>query len=226
MAFTIPPAEGFLSFVVPGTGSIRPRVEPFFVLIMRPFKSSWAAGLLALLCFGGTSSPAQTQTSALGYEPFSDAASSGGTRYAAGDNLAGQTSADYAVYDPGAQQWFRRTASGSTQPVIASGDLSYPGLNSSGGGRSARFDGNGDSALMNLLVGSGGVGNGSSINGIAVRADSVYFSFALKLADVTSTLQAPGSPRSPRSRMKTRIPAFQARKGRLSWCGASPGDSM
>ena len=141
--------------------------------------------ILASVCFGITSSLAQIGVGSPDYEPFADATGSGGTSYGPGDNLAGQTSASYGAYSPGAQQWYERTNSGVAQPVIVSGDLSYPGLNSAGGGGSAQFIGNGNSALMNLSVAPGGIGNGSSISGISINADTVYFSFVLKLTDLT-----------------------------------------
>ncbi len=118
------------------------------------------------------------------YEPFANATSSGGTDYTPGANLAGQASAAYAVYS-GTQQWYERTASGVIEPTIVAGDQAYPSLNSAGGGGSARFGGNGSSALMNLSVASGGIGNGTSISGIAITANTVYFSFVLKLTDLT-----------------------------------------
>ncbi len=112
------------------------------------------------------------------YDPFADATSSGGTSYTAGDNLAGQTSAGYAVYSPGAQQWWLRTGpgSGGTQPTISSENLTYAGL-ANGGGGSALFGPNGDTALMNLETASGGI--------TPTIANTVYYSYSLKLTDLT-----------------------------------------
>jgi len=122
--------------------------------------------LLAALSLAGASARALPD-----YEPFADATSSGGTSYAVGSFLAGQTNA-------AGQRWWELGPNyglGLTpQPTIAAGDLTVPGLYSAGGGRSAAFGGNGDSARLNLSVGAGGIQSGS-----------VYFSFAMKLTDLT-----------------------------------------
>ena len=104
------------------------------------------------------------------YEPFSDATASGGTSYSTGSFLAGQT-------DAGGQSWWElgpNVGTGGVQPTVAAGDLTVPGLASSGGGQSAAFGGNGDDARLNLSVGTGGI-----------TAGTVYFSFALRLTDLT-----------------------------------------
>jgi len=102
------------------------------------------------------------------YEPFADSTGSGGTSYSTGSNLIGQINAT-------AHTWFQAGPSGNPQPTIAAGDLTVPGLFSTGGGQSAAFGGNGQSARINLSVGSGGFTTGS-----------VYFSFAMKLTDLTA----------------------------------------
>ncbi|MDB6122209.1 MAG: Protein of unknown function precursor containing a C-terminal secretion signal [Pedosphaera sp.] len=108
------------------------------------------------------------------YESFSDATGAGGTSYNTGDNLAGQK-------DAGGQSWFLAGVPGSSpQPTIANGDLIVPGLYSAGGGHSAAFGGNGNNARLNLSVGAGGI-----------TAGTVYFSFAMKLTDI-STLTTGG----------------------------------
>ncbi|HEY4417445.1 MAG TPA: PEP-CTERM sorting domain-containing protein [Verrucomicrobiae bacterium] len=106
------------------------------------------------------------------YDPFSDATGSGGTSYNTGSNLAGQTGAS-------GQSWYDIGTGTSPQPTIGSGDLSVSGLASSGGGQSVLFGGNGDSARLNLTAGAGGITSGS-----------VYFSFALKLTDLTGLTTA------------------------------------
>jgi hypothetical protein len=122
------------------------------------------------------------------YEPFSDSSSSGGTSYAPGDWLAGQSpllpagfQADAGGHDS-IQSWWEYGTSiytngvvATQQPVIVAGDLSYPGLSSAAGGRSVRFGGNGDHAMMNLPVGPGGF-----------LVGTVYFSFVLKMTDLTA----------------------------------------
>jgi Immunoglobulin I-set domain len=115
------------------------------------------------------------------YEPFSDATSTGGTSYTPGDYLAGQSRApnpgdgvqSWWEYGPLAQAGTNGVA--SHEPTVAAGDLSVSNLLSDGGGRSAAFGGNGDSALMNLTTSANGITSGT-----------VYFSFALKLVDITS----------------------------------------
>lgn len=101
------------------------------------------------------------------YEPFADSSGSGGTTYSTGQNLIGQTNAS-------GRTWFQAGPGGNPQPTIAAGDLSISGLYSTGGGQSAAFGGNGTSARINLSVGAGGI-----------TSDTVYFSFAMKLTDLT-----------------------------------------
>lgn len=102
------------------------------------------------------------------YEPFSDSTGSGGTSYSVGANLIGQVSAS-------GQSWYQAGPLSGPQPTIAAGDLTIAGLYSAGGGRSAKFGGGpGTSTRFNLSVGPGGFQSGT-----------VYFSFALKLTDIT-----------------------------------------
>jgi Immunoglobulin I-set domain/Immunoglobulin domain len=113
------------------------------------------------------------------YEPFSSATNTGGTSYTPGDYLAGQSRAP----SPGdaVQSWWEygpSIAGGNVathQPTVAVGDLSVSNLYSVGGGQCAAFGGNGDSALMNLTTGSGGITGGT-----------IYFSFALQFTNLTS----------------------------------------
>jgi hypothetical protein len=121
------------------------------------------------------------------YEPFSDSTSLGGTSYEPGDWLAGQSQflpegfqGDAGGHDS-VQSWWEYGTSIYTngivaahQPVIVEGDLSYPGLLSMGGGRSAGFGGNGDHAMMNLPVGPGGFLTGT-----------IYYSFVLRMTNLT-----------------------------------------
>ncbi len=100
------------------------------------------------------------------YEPFSDSTGSGGTSYADGSPLAGQTNAN-------GQSWFT-AGTGTPQPTIAAGDLTISGLASASGGHSAAFGGTGNNARINLSVGSGGISSGT-----------VYYSLAMKLTDLT-----------------------------------------
>src|ERR1035437_2590668 len=74
------------------------------------------------------------------YDPFSNATNSGGTSYKVGGYLAGQTSASYAAYNSLGTNWWEYGPSitggkiATNQPTIVSGDLSYDGLYSVGGG--------------------------------------------------------------------------------------------
>jgi len=101
------------------------------------------------------------------YEAFADATGSGGTSYTTGANLIGQVNAS-------GHAWFQAGPGSNPQPTIAAGDLSIPGLFSTGGGQSAAFGGNGTSARLNLSIGAGGITSGT-----------VYFSFAARLTDLT-----------------------------------------
>jgi hypothetical protein len=144
--------------------------------------------LFILACFGIHSAFAQSAGNPV-YEPFSDSTGTGGTSYTPGDRLAGQSQTLSAgfVSGPGnftssssVQSWWSYTnttaaPNPTTWPTIASGDLSYAGLASSGGGRSAQFGGLGASALMNLTAGSTGFLPGSG---------TLYYSFKLKLTDL------------------------------------------
>jgi hypothetical protein len=107
------------------------------------------------------------------YEPFADSTGSAGTSYSTGANLIGQVNAS-------GRTWFQAGPTSTTQPTVAAGDLSIPGLFSTGGNQSAAFGGNGTSARMNLSVGAGGILSGS-----------VYYSFAMRLTDL-STLNTSG----------------------------------
>jgi hypothetical protein len=136
-------------------------------------------GLILSGCLTGMPVLAQLAVGNPEYDSFSSATGAGGTSYATGSNLAGQTSAGYAAYNPGGQQWWELgpnvgSSSPYSQPTLVAGDLSVPGLASAGGGQSVAFGGNGDSTRMNLTVPAGGITSGT-----------VYFSFALKLTDLT-----------------------------------------
>ena len=123
------------------------------------------------------------------YEPFSDSSSSGGTSYTPGDFLAGQSQTlpvgfqeDVGGHDA-VQSWWEYGTSiysngvvATHQPIMVAGDLSYFGLASAGGGRSAQFGGNGDHAMMNLPIGSSGF----------LLVNTIYASFVLRLTDITA----------------------------------------
>lgn len=141
--------------------------------------------LLISFCLGVASSFAQSIGSPV-YEPFSDSTGAGGTSYAVNSSVAGQSETLAAGFVSGAgnftgttsvQSWWSYTNSPTATiwPTIASGDLSYSGLASSGGGRSAQFGGTGNSALMNLTKGT---------TGFLPGAGTIYYSFTLRLTDL------------------------------------------
>lgn len=142
--------------------------------------------VLTAACFGVTASFAQSVGNPI-YEPFSDSSGTGGTSYTPGDPLGGQSqtlapgfvSAGTFTSTASVQSWWSRTnvTSPSAWPTIVSGDLSYPGLASAGGGRSVQFGGSGASALMNLTAGSTGFTPANA-------PGTYYYSFALQLTDL------------------------------------------
>lgn len=117
------------------------------------------------------------------YEPFSDATGAGGSSYAIGQNLVGQTNASYAAFSGTAPSWYLRTGpgTGGTEPTIISAGLSYSGLTTSGGG-AAGFGPNGNNALMNLSTTTTGI--------VPASSRTVYFSYLLRLTDVTGLTAA------------------------------------
>ncbi len=97
------------------------------------------------------------------YDPFADATGSGGTSYAVGANLVGQTDAQ-------GQTWFQAGPASATTPKITAGNLTYAGLPVSQG-NSVSFGGNGQSARLNT---SSVVGTGT-----------IYYSFILDVTGIT-----------------------------------------
>lgn len=103
----------------------------------------------------------------LAVDPFASALANGGTAYAAGAALIGQTNAQGLA-------WYQAGPDTTNQSLIQSGSLQIPGL-AAALGNSVSFGGNGTSARFDLFT------NSSSIN-----AGTVYYSFALNLADISS----------------------------------------
>jgi PEP-CTERM putative exosortase interaction domain len=106
------------------------------------------------------------------YDPFADATGSGGTSYAPGANLSGQVNAQ-------GQSWFQ---AGGTNPLVTatiqSGSLTIPGLGTSGG----------NSVLMTPQV---NIASRFAF-GSAITNGSIYYSFALKVPTIGSTMGAGG----------------------------------
>jgi hypothetical protein len=96
-------------------------------------------------------------------DPFANATASGGTSYAIGSNLIGQTNGQGLA-------WFQAGANGTQpQPTITSGNLSVNGLMPSTGNSVSYGGASGDSARLGL--------------GTTVTSGTLYYSVAL---DVTS----------------------------------------
>lgn len=100
------------------------------------------------------------------YEPFANATGSGGTAYAAGSTLAGQTNAQGLA-------WVQ-AGTNNPQPTLASGTLSYPGLLADTG-NSVSFGGNiaGDFARWDFASTLGGT-----------NAITVYYSMLLNITNL------------------------------------------
>ncbi len=103
----------------------------------------------------------------IAYDPFANATGSGGTSYAVGSNLIGQTNAE-------GQTWFMAGPTGTQQqPIISSGNLSVSGLTPSTG-NSVSFGGaSGDTARLGL--------------GSTNTSGTFYYSMALKLNALPGT---------------------------------------
>jgi len=102
----------------------------------------------------------------LAAEPFASATANGGTAYAPGADLIGQTNAEGLV-------WYQAGPNSSNEPIIQSGSLQVTGLAASLG-NSVSFGGNGTSARFDFLNNSSSISSGT-----------IYYSFALKLTDIT-----------------------------------------
>lgn len=105
------------------------------------------------------------------FDPFANATGNGGTGYEVGGNLVGQYNS--TLFGP----WYLRGGNfGSTQPTIVAGNLSYSGLPPSSG--------NG------VLFGPDPLTNSMSacidLNLPAVHTETVYYSFLLKITDVSA----------------------------------------
>ena len=101
----------------------------------------------------------------LAADPFASAAANGGTAYAPGTDLIGQTNAQ-------GFRWYQAGPNTTNQPLIQSGSLQITGLAASLG-NSVSFGGNGTSARFDLFT------NSSSIN-----SGTIYYSFILELTDI------------------------------------------
>lgn len=102
------------------------------------------------------------------FDPFADATSTGGTSYAIGSDLVGQNNSSLF----GA--WYLRggTNTGS-QPVIAAGNLSYPGMPTSSGNSVSLTPSVGKTACLDL-------------NLPASHTETVYYSFLLQVNDLSA----------------------------------------
>jgi hypothetical protein len=104
------------------------------------------------------------------YEPFADASGSGGTTYTPGANLVGQTNAQ-------GSGWYQAGAAVPTATIQA-GSLSISGLASSGGNSV-------------LAVPQNSVASRFAF-GASITSGSLYYSFALKVPTIGSTMGTGG----------------------------------
>lgn len=104
-------------------------------------------------------------------DAFTDATADGGTSYEVGNSLAGQTNAGNFWVSIGSNNQT------SVEPVIATGNLAHPGLPASSGNSVAFFSSAGKSARLNL--------------GAAVTAGRAYYSFILKITDISAVVTSP-----------------------------------
>jgi hypothetical protein len=102
------------------------------------------------------------------YEPFADVTAQSGSSYTVSSNLWGQTN-----FAAGRWQGVG-TTSGGANPVIASGNLSYPGLSASTGNSLALVPSSGAGARISLTNNMGGSPN------------SIFYSFLLKVTDISA----------------------------------------
>jgi arylsulfatase A-like enzyme len=127
-----------------------------------PLPAGAAGQLIILLCLLG-----ESLLAALPFvDSFVSMTGSSGTSYAVGSPLAGQTNAG--------NFWVSIGSNNQTpiEPVIAAGNLSYPGLPPSAGNSLAFFSTAGKSARLNL--------HGAVTNGRA------FYSFILKITDISA----------------------------------------
>jgi hypothetical protein len=147
--------------------------------------------LLIAFCFKSTASFAQLVGDQSDYEPFADSIGSGGTSYANGQPVAGNSPTLAPGFDsvatagvgiPSWWEYINATTTRSTpSPTVVAGDLPYGGLAASASGKSAQFHGIGASALYNLTTDVNGTGYTSGLG-----YTTIYYSFTLSLSDVSS----------------------------------------
>ncbi len=115
------------------------------------------------------------------YEPFADATSSSGSAYTVGSLLVGQTNASGALY-----KWVdansNYTATNNNAPKIVAGNLTVPGLKSSGGNM-LRFNTNSSLTGPNVNGGAGRIHVANPADSTA--GNKYYFSLAMKITDLT-----------------------------------------
>jgi hypothetical protein len=103
------------------------------------------------------------------FDPFADATTSGGSSYAVGSNLVGQTNSTLF------SAWYSRGSitGSSVQPTNVAGSLAYAGLPSSAGNSIAFVGAAAQDACLDLNV-------------AAQHTATVYASFLLKITDITA----------------------------------------
>ncbi len=103
------------------------------------------------------------------YEPFADVTAFGGTSYTVTSNLWAQTN-----YPTGRWQGLGTSGFSGVTPVIAAGNLTYPGLLASTGNSVSFQPSSGGGARLNLTNNMGG------------NPSSIYYSFLLKITDLSA----------------------------------------
>jgi hypothetical protein len=105
----------------------------------------------------------------LAFEPFADATRNGGTSYAVGSGLIGQTNAQGSA-------WYQAGPNSAlaSQPILQSSNLDLPGL-AFPAGNSVRFGGGGGMAARLQIF----------TNGPGTTSGTIYYSFLMKLTNIT-----------------------------------------
>jgi len=107
------------------------------------------------------------------YEPVADSTATGGTSYSVGANLVGQNNTTLF------SAWYiRGTNVGTVQPTITTGNLTFPDLPRSTGNSISFVPANAASACLDL-------------NLPATHTLPVYYSFLLKITDISAVTTAP-----------------------------------
>jgi hypothetical protein len=130
----------------------------YAVLLSNAVGSAWSSNALLTV----------TIPPPLAFEPFADATGNGGTSYAVGADLIGQT-------NPQGLMWYQAGPASAlaNQPILQNSNLYIPGL-AFPAGNSVGFGGGGGMAARFQIT-----------NGSGITSGTLYFSFILKLTNIT-----------------------------------------